>query len=216
MRSGTERAVASMPPIVAVVLACAPSHAETDRPAGGRIDGDTTLGLGAGCVIATGGPSVEADIRVRYLDSAGLFATYEDSRLIGAAGEPLRLLGAGFEIRPLFLARWLQGLETGSARVDLAIDSLGIEIGGLLYQPAGGSLGSRSGLELGLGVELPVLTTATGPWIGIHGGVRWSEAALAGDLVQGPDDRSFYIALTVAWHQVVGAHLIDMGDGLPK
>jgi hypothetical protein len=179
----------------------------------GRIDGDLALVLGAGAVVAARAPRVEGEIRLRYLDSAGGFVTYEDAAGLGS--NPARVLGAGLELRPLFLARWLSGFETPRARIDLITDSIGLELGLLLSQPSGAS-GWRCGLELGLGVEIPVLPKATGPWFGVHAGLRWSETALATGIVENVDDRAAYVAITIAWHQMVATHLVDLGDELPQ
>jgi hypothetical protein len=178
----------------------------------GRIEGDLGVVVGAGAVVAPRGPRIEAEVRLRYLDSVGVFASYEDAALVGSDGEPRRVAAAGFEIRPLFLLRWLRGMESHRARVELALDSIGIELGALLMQPAGGDFASRAGLELAFGFELPIFATATGPWIGVHGGLRWSNEALANGADASADDRSAFLALTVAWHQLVLAHLVDVGD----
>jgi hypothetical protein len=182
----------------------------------GRIDGDITLVFGAGGVIAPRGPRAEGELRLRYLESAGLFAQYEDGSLLGASSEPTRVLTVGLEMRPLFLLRWLEGLETRRARLDLALDSIGLELGAVFSQPSGAAFGSRSGAQIGLGVELPIAASATGAWIGVHGGLRWSDSALASGTARSADDREAYLAVTLAWHQVVKAHVVDVGDRAPE
>ena len=79
---------------------------------------------------------------MRYLETAGLFLTYEDGAIFGNAAEPVRVLAGGLELRPLFLGRWLTGRELGNARLDLALDSLGLELGGFFAQPQAGSFGA--------------------------------------------------------------------------
>jgi hypothetical protein len=180
------------------------------------LQGDLTLAAGLGGVVAARGGRAEGELRVRYLETAGLFATYEDGALVGSAAEPTRVLSTGLELRPLFLARWLTGLESRRARVDLILDSLGLELGATFAQPAGTSFGSRAGLQAGLGVEVPILAQASGPWLGFHAGVRWSEAALASGVVSSADDRSGFVAITLAWHQVVVTHVVDEGDEAPR
>src|SRR5207237_10168057 len=134
----------------------------------------------------------------------------EDGR--GGDAGPAGLLVSGLELRPLFLVRWLRGMELRRARVDLALDSIGIELGAVLMQPADGGFGSRAGLQVGLGFELPIFAEATGPWVSIHGGLRWSNEALANGAAGSADERSAYLALTLAWHQLVMAHVVDLGD----
>jgi hypothetical protein len=182
----------------------------------GRIAGDVTLVVGAGAVAAPRGARAEGELRVRYLESAGVFATYEDGALIGSGAEPRRVLAAGVELRPLFLFRWLRDHETRRARFDLALDSLGVELGATFLQPSGAAFAARPGVQVGVGVELPVLERATGPWVGLHGGLRWSDDALGSGVVTGADDREAYLALTLAWHQVVMMHVVDAGDEAPR
>jgi hypothetical protein len=181
----------------------------------GRLGGDVTLVAAAGGVIASGGPRIEGELRVRYLESAGIFATYEDGSFAGASADPQRVLAAGLELRPLFLARWLKGHETAQPLLDLTVDSIGLELGATVLQPARASFGARSGIEVGLGVEVPLAARADGPWVGVHGGVRWSDEALASARVNGASDREGYVAVSIAWHQVVATHIVDVSDRLP-
>jgi hypothetical protein len=181
----------------------------------GRIDGDMSVVVGLGATVAPRGARAATDLRFRYLDTAGVFATYEDAPIFGSPSDPKRVIAFGIELRPLFLARWLTNHETGSPRVDLALDSIGLELGPYFSQPVGASFGAKPGLQVGLGVELPVLPHATGPWIGLHGGIRWSDAALSGEVLDGPADRAAFLSITVAWHQFFGAHVVDVGDKTP-
>lgn len=216
-----------MPPLgprslfTAVVVVALGAHAGTAHAADetdtsyGRIDGDLSGSLGIGATLGPRGPRAAADLRLRYLWTAGLFATYEDGPLFGSSSEPRRAFATGIELRPLFLARWLQGLETGNGYIDLTIDSFGLELGAVFAEPVGRSFGSRPGLQAGIGLQIPVIPHATGPVIGLHGGARWSDAALAGRPIDGPADRSIYLLVTFAWQQAFGAHLVDLGDRAP-
>jgi hypothetical protein len=182
----------------------------------GRIDGDLSASAAIGATFGPRGPRAAADLRLRYVWTAGLFATYEDGPLVGSAAEPRRAFAAGVELRPLFLARWLQGWELGNAYLDMTIDSLGLELGAVFLEPTGSSFGSKPGLQAGLGFTVPVLPRATGPVIGIHGGGRWSDSVLAGRTIDGPSDRALYLMVTVGWQQVFGAHVVDLGDRAPR
>ena len=193
----------------------APPSAKQDTTYG-RIDGDVGLVAGVGVTVGPQSPRASAELRVRYLETAGLFATYEDGALFGSGAEPVRVLAGGLELRPLFLGRWLTGRELGIARLDLALDSLGFELGGFLAQPQGASFGQRPGLQAGVGVELPFLDHASGPWIGIHGGIRFSDAALGGGSTSDPADRALFLSLTLDWHATVGAHAVDAFDRAPR
>jgi hypothetical protein len=182
----------------------------------GRIDGDIALVAGLGVAVGPHDPRGAIDLRARYLDTAGFFVTYEDGVVFGHGAEPVRVLAGGLELRPLFLGRWLKGLELGAGMLDLIIDSFGLEIGAMFAQPVGGSFGDRPGLQVGLGLELPFLARASGPWIGLHGGIRWSDAALAGATVTDSADRAAYLTITLAWHQIVGTHTVDFNDRAPR
>src|SRR5258708_32226005 len=176
------------------------------------MDGDVALGGGAGATVGERGPGGEAEPGVRYLDTAGLFATYEDGPLLGSAAEPRRVLATGLEVRPLFLFRWLKGHETPRAWIDLALDSIGLELGAAFQQPTGTSFDERPGLQLGGMLEIPIVGRATGPWLAVHGGARWSDGALAGGSTAGSDDRSLYLTIGLAWHPGVTRHAGDVGD----
>jgi hypothetical protein len=182
----------------------------------GRIDGDIGLVAGVGVTLGPDAPRGTIDLRARYLDTAGVFFDYEEGEVFGRSAEPVRVLAAGLELRPLFLGRWLTGRESGVAWPDLALDSFGLELGGFFAQPQGQTLGQRPGLQFGLGIELPILARASGPWVGFHGGMRFSDAALGGGPTSDPADRAFFLSITLAWHQVVGAHAVDAFDRAPR
>jgi hypothetical protein len=182
----------------------------------GRIDGDLGVVAGVGITVGPDAPRGSAELRVRYLETAGLFFTYEDGSLFGSGAEPVRVLAGGLELRPLFLGRWLTGREIGNARVDLALDSLGFELGGFFAQPQGETFGQRPGFQAGLGLELPLLERASGPWIGLHGGIRFSDEALGGGPTSDPADRAFFLSISLQWHQIVGAHAVDPLDRAPR
>jgi|HubBroStandDraft_2_1064218.scaffolds.fasta_scaffold13867_3 hypothetical protein len=215
MRWASESLVLAVGVVAAVGVFGRNARGEGAGATYGRLAGDLTLVGAAGGVVASGGPRIEGELRVRYLESAGLFAVYEDGSFAGSSADPQRVLAAGLELRPLFLARWLKGHETEQPLLDLTVDSIGLELGATVLQPARASFGTRSGLQVGVGVELPLGGQADGPWIGLHGGVRWSDEALASGRVNGASDREGYLALSIAWHQVVATHIVDVSDRLP-
>jgi hypothetical protein len=175
----------------------------------GRIDGDVIGSLGAGGTITTRGPSAAFDLRARYLDTAGAFVTYEEG--FGGPAEPTRVVVVGMEVRPLFLGRWLTGTELGMPWLDLVIDSFGLELGVAFLQPKLGDFGDRIALQAGIGIELPIFPRASGPWIGLHAGGRFSDRGL-GQEVQTPLEQSMYFTITLAWHQSFGSRAVDVGD----
>jgi hypothetical protein len=191
-----------------------PARLSGPDTADGRVAGDVGVVVGVGVTVAEE-PRAAAELRLRYLDMAGLFLTYEDG--IGSASVgPARVLATGIEVRPLFLGRWVTGNELGIRWSDLVIDSFGIELGGFFAQPPLGSFGSPPGLQAGLGFELPLLGAADGPWIDVHGGARWSDAVIAGGPVHGPADRALFLSLTLSWHHIFATHLVDAGDMAPR
>ena len=210
------RSTAFLRIVLAASCLATSASAQQDDTAYGRIDGDLSASLGAGAAFGPRGPRGALDLRLRYLWTAGIFVTYEDGPLFGSSAEPRRALAGGLELRPLFLAFWLQGKDLGNAYWDLTLDSLGLEIGAVFMQPVGTSFASRRGLQAGLGLQLPILPRATGPAIGVHAGGRWSEAALGGRDLDGPSDRAFYLLVTLGWQQVFGAHIVDLGDRAPR
>lgn len=181
----------------------------------GRIDGDLGISVGAGASFGPSAPRAAVDLRFRYLDTAGVFLSYEDG-LSATASNPRRIVAAGFELRPLFLGRWLSGRELSIARADLLIDSLGFEVGAVLQQADLQGFQASPGFQASLGLELPILPSASGPWVGLHGGVRWSDAALEGARITDDVDRALFLELTVAYHQILGAHLVDVRDVAPR
>jgi hypothetical protein len=197
----------------ALVFAASPVLADENTDTSyGRIAGDLGVALGAGATIAARGPRAVVDLRLRYLDTAGLFVSYEDASVFGARAQPERILAGGFELRPLFLARWLKGGEWALPRLDLLLDSFGIELGVALSQSIGDGFASTVGLQAGLGLEFPILPKAKGPWVGFHGGVRWSDRALEGEPIIDAGDRSLFLSITLAYHQILPVHLVDFGD----
>jgi len=182
----------------------------------GRIDGDLSGSAAVGATFGPQGPRAAADLRLRYLWTAGVFVTYEDGPLFGGRTDPRRAFAAGIELRPLFLARWLQGLESGNAYLDLTVDSLSLELGAVFLEPPGASFGSKPGLQAGLGLQFPIFPDATGPTLGLHGGARWSDAALSGHTIDGPSDRALFLLVTLGWQQVFGGNVVDLGDRAPR
>jgi hypothetical protein len=181
----------------------------------GRVDGDLGAIFGAGAAFGPRGPRATLDLRLRYLDTAGLFSSYEDA--IAATGsDPRRVLAVGFELRPLFLARWLAGRELGVPRIDLFFDSLGLELGTFFEQASGGAFGATPGLQASLGTEIPVLSYASGFWLAFHGGARWSDATLDGQPIAAPHDRALFLSVTLAYHQMFAAHVADARDVAPQ
>jgi hypothetical protein len=150
-------------------LPCAAQEAGGDGLYG-RFDSDTVLSLGAGAGASLQlDPVYTAELRARYLDSAGLAMAPEWN----PAGDAAIALLA--EIRPLFLARFLGNSYIGNRWLDLTLDSLGLELGTWLG-PFERGLGVA--LALGGGIELPLGLaegSARGLWLRV--GMRYVHAS---------------------------------------
>jgi hypothetical protein len=163
----------------------------------GRFDGAFDLGVEAG-VEQQDGPSAAARVSLHYLFMAGVYASYADA--LGSSGlESTRTGSLGVDVRPGFIPRWAEGLQEGPEALDLALDSISLSMGTYLRQPDGHSFGDRKGFELALGFGVPLAGTATGPWIGARGILRWDD----------PTDRASETAraaglMTLGWHFAVG------------
>jgi hypothetical protein len=180
----------------------------------GRIEGDLDVVAGLGAVVAHDGARGAAELRLRYMETAGVWATYEDA--FGTANPGLsRVFAGGIELRPLFLARWVTGHESGVRWIDLVVDSVGFEVGAAFEQPYGPD-GVHATFQASLGLELPLVGGASGPWIDLHAGGRWSDQTLGGAPVDGPTDREFFLSMTLAFHQVIAGHLADLHDRGPR
>lgn len=136
--------------------------------------------------------------------------TYEEG--FGAGAEPLRLILSGFELRPLFLARFLQNKELGWPRTDLFIDSIALELGAFVAQPAFGGFGDSAGLSFGVAAEFPLLARAASPFIAVRAAFRWSREALSAADATTVDVRAFVVTVAFGYQATFGTHIVDVGD----
>jgi hypothetical protein len=207
--SRRRRSAATLVAFSAYLLATTSAAADTDGTYG-RLDGDVDLSIGAGCSFARGGPSATAIARVIYLGTAGLYAAYTDS--FGADRPIARSASLGVSLRPLFLPRWGDDLERGPAALDLAIDALTFDAGVLLATRTTATSRPIPGLQIALGTELPLIGRAQGPWIGLRGALQWSPDDLAYGADAGQPRAAAFV--TLGWHAIVDAGLVDAGDRL--
>jgi hypothetical protein len=174
----------------------------------GRFDGDLNLSLAAGATIGPGGPSAAVLGRVIFFESAGIYAAYTDA--LGRAQAPLpRTLAAGVTLRPLFVPRWALDLERGPAILDLTLDAIGFDFGVIWPAKPDGSFTERPGMEAAVGTEVPILGRANGPFLGVRGALRWRASELAWR-AEAPLQPILF--LTLAWHGIVDANIVDAGD----
>lgn len=134
----------------------------------GRFDGDLTLTIGLGAEFQEGAHGA-ALARALYYHSAGLALGYADSL---GRDLPVRRVGyLGAELRPLFLPRWAFDLEFGCPLLDLSLDSLALGAGVFVARRSEPSE-TRAGLELSLGLGVPLFAKAEGLWLEARGFVR--------------------------------------------
>ena len=191
------------------------ARADPVHPSYGRFEGDVTVAPGAGLAAEPRGPSFVGELRIRYLETAGLFVVYEDGTVFGSPAEPSRSLSFGTELRPLFLARVLQDLELRREWLDLVVDSLALDLGTVFAQPSGGSFASPPGLQVGLGVGVPLAPRASGPWVSVRAGVRWSDEARRQGGSGGRRSRDVRCDHAV-YEKLFMTHLVDAWDRRPE
>jgi len=181
----------------------------------GRLDGDVLLVGEAGCAVADGGPSLLAGARALYLSTAGAYARYIEG-FDRASLATDRSIAVGIEMRPLFLARFAQDWERGPAHLDLLLDSFAIDVGGFMWSPPGGALRTIPGLEVAAGFEVPFLPEATGPRLGAMGALRVSHGDTGAPGGEHLDARASAVFITLSWHQIQDAGIVDAGDALVR
>jgi hypothetical protein len=188
----------------------------------GRFDGDLTLRAEAGAAFAPGGPSLSVGAAALYLGTAGVYAAYTDAFGSGmpcgpgpecGGPEVRRSIAAGVVMQPLFIARYATNQEHGPAHWDLLVDSFAMEVGAFWAAPRGAGLRAEPGLELALGIALPILARASGPYLGLRGAMRIGAEETHG---LGGLSPSGLLSLTLGYSQVVGVHIVDAGDGVHR
>lgn len=193
------------------LFAPAIAHATDDDGAYGRYDGDLDLRIGAGVAVMQEGPALAAFASAMLLSSAGVYVHYMDA--FDEGRRIPRSISTGLVIEPLFLARTAFNLQIGSGRLDLAIDSFAIGLGAYWTIPRLPTNPlNEPGLEFSLGFGLPILASATGPVLGVRAALRASPAAMSGAERFGLVEQGALLSFTLAWRQLVAAHLIDARD----
>lgn len=143
----------------------------------GRFDGDLDIGLGVGPNLAFSGNDLGIAVRgtAFWYSTLGLDLLYAET--LTKQPDLERRLGVGAMLRPLFLIRWSQALESGPPVLDLALDSLGLGVGASFATPSGQRFASRTALELSLGAGVPLAGSAVGPWLELRAGVSLPQPA---------------------------------------
>ncbi len=196
--------------LVASLLAF-PASALAGDGAEGRIEGDLDLSAGAGAAMTATAPALALRLAATYVSTAGVYAGYADT--LGAGGAPFaRAFAAGITLKPVFWARFAYALETGSPRLDLLLDSFVFEVGPVWSAPPGLALAEAPGLEVAAGIGIPILASATGPFVELRGALRYRAEDFDGSVRSDVGERGALVSLTLSWHHIVAIHIADAGD----
>jgi hypothetical protein len=193
---------------VPLAAAAEPTRDVTDGVYG-RFDGDLDLSVAAGGALLRGASGGAASLRGLFLGTAGIYLAYNDA-FVASSSSPPRSLALGVSVRPIFLPRWGNDLDRGPALLDLTIDSFTFDLGVLFSANDRRGFDERPGIEMALGVELPIVGRASGPWVGVRGALRWRAAELAASTDATPPLVPAMF-LTLGWHVIVNAHIADLG-----
>ncbi len=148
------------------------ASAEDGNEAGGvygRFDGDLVLSAEVMGSLAdtpsglAGSASVAA--RARFMEMTGLGVGYDRA----IASQRHDALWAAVDLRPAWLARLNYDWERGPRWLDLALDSIGVEVGAAWLRPGEGG---GAGFVLGGGFELP-LAWRRGDGVMLRVAARW-------------------------------------------
>jgi len=205
---------------LSVVAVARGAQAEETDGAYGRLDGDMLFVGSLGPGVEAGGAFFETHVALLYLQSVGPYVRYTE----GFGQDELRVqrsIGPGLEVRPLFLARYALDLERGPAHLDLFADSFALIAGMFWAAPEAmpgtparerGALQLEPGLELGIGLEVPILPSGNGPFVGVQALARFPGPYLVGRSEADFLDRGSALVFTFAWHQAFDANLVDVVD----
>jgi len=184
MSSRVVSVVLALATCVAVATAGPVAHAQTasrvHAPSRGsdgvydRFDGSLALAGTLGAELEAGAPRGAVRASAHYWWVAGVYGRYSDA-LGHDSDRPTRVASLGVDLRPLFLPRFALDLEQGPAVLDLALDSLSLTAGAYFAKPSHADFGDERGFETGLGVGVPFLGRAKGPWLDLRAERRFAD-----------------------------------------
>ena len=160
----------------------------------GRFHGDTDLSLKLGGLISDSRLAGSLGLSAHYYSTLGITGDYSESLMSDALHT--RSFSLGMELRPLFLPRWALDLERGPAWLDLTLDSACLGFGAY-FTDAGTAQADTRGAWLSLGLGIPVLGDATGPWLELRLLRRLPDHELPGH------EPHNALLVYLSWHQVI-------------
>jgi hypothetical protein len=170
-----------------------PPRAESDGVYG-RFHGDTDISLKLGGMVRDSGLAGSVGASAHYYSLLGVTGDYSESLV--ADSLHARSAAIGMELRPLFLPRWVLGLERGPAWLDLALDSAALGFGAYFTDAEGEGRGSR-GAWVSLGAGVPLLGEASGPWLELRALRRFPDP----DALAAAAHNALFVYLS--WHHVL-------------
>jgi hypothetical protein len=170
-----------------------PPDAATDGVYG-RFQGDTDVSLKLGGMVRDAGVAGSVGASVHYYSLLGVTGDYSESLV--ADSLHARSASIGVELRPLFLPRWVLGMERGPAWLDLALDSAAFGFGAYFTDAEADARGSR-GAWVSLGFGAPLLGDASGPWLELRALRRFPDHDALGV------DAHNAMFVYLSWHQVL-------------
>jgi hypothetical protein len=179
--------------LAAPAAALWPPPAESDGVYG-RLRGDTDASLKLGGLISQSRLAASLGASAHYYSLIGITGDYSESLSDDAAQQ--RSFSVGTELRPLFLPRWLLGKESGPAWLDLTLDSICFGFGAYFSQRAA-PLDDGRGVWMSLGLGLPVLGRASGPWLEVRLLRRWPDHGASGPGAHNA------LLVYLSWHELL-------------
>jgi hypothetical protein len=170
-----------------------PPEAESDGVYG-RFRGDTDVSLKLGGMLRDSGVAGSVGASAHYYSLLGVTGDYSESLV--ADSLHARSASVGMELRPLFLPRWVLGMERGPAWLDLALDSAAFGFGAYFTDAEADGRGSR-GAWMSLGFGAPLLGAATGPWLELRALRRFPDHDADGV------DAHNALFVYLSWHHVL-------------
>lgn len=160
----------------------------------GRLGGNTDASLKLGGLLSQSRLSASVGASAHYYSLIGITGDYSESLRDDALQR--RSFSLGTELRPLFLPRWLLGMQRGPAWLDLTLDSFCAGFGAYLGKMAAPGEDTR-GVWASLGLGVPLFGRASGPWLELRGLRRWPDL----DAQRAEAHNALFVYLS--WHQVV-------------
>jgi hypothetical protein len=214
-RLGSQRALALLVVLAAFfVSSSASAQTRSQRRADdgvyGRFRTDLAISLGVNGGVVLGEPvlamtrpsdpilSISAEVRLRVLDSAGIVLAPE------WRPEGSSRLFAGVDLRPGFLTRFLYGISADDRYIDLFIDSIGVDLGAVVFAP-NGRVGFAFAVGFGCEIPLYVPEDLSGAFA-LRLGARWVGAGSNDEWgpLQHVDDWTLSAGLVVRFHVNAG------------